>query len=305
MHSQAIPAICLGLTGNFQGSSYFLSLLSGLVIKRRAFDELPAPKSVIDRVVTLAATSGVLSDIVFANRHQVPFPWSTEDSPGIDSTPIAPYPDITAKMLGLLVNCGDCESPASAPAQATPVPQEPDLTQLADNAAQNANLDTTDFLPPPPEVITIDGEDDLPATAILPTTSYLPIIPKVKPDGQSPKVESKGPPPQLSLRPSTPMPSHYPTCSCCAPHHLGEYHLFTMVADELSQSLEHPYWIVGGTAVNLAITDENMIAQICHYVMTHTADTLFCTSDLPSNKKQYRLKAGLNLFADQGNKAVI
>jgi hypothetical protein len=59
MHSQAIPAICFSPTGNFQGSYHFLSLVSGLVIKQRTFDELPAPKSVIDRVVTLAATSGV------------------------------------------------------------------------------------------------------------------------------------------------------------------------------------------------------------------------------------------------------
>jgi hypothetical protein len=46
-------------------------------------------------------------------------------------------------MLGGLVNCSDCELPASALAQDTPVPHKPDWTQLADDAAQNADLDTT------------------------------------------------------------------------------------------------------------------------------------------------------------------
>jgi hypothetical protein len=212
-------------------------------------------------------------------------------------------------MPGVLVNCGDCELPASVLAQDTPVPHKPDWAQLADDAAQNADLDTADFLPPPPEVITIDDEDDFPATAILLTTSHLPIIPKVEPNGiangQSPKVESEGPPPQLTLCPSTPMPSYYPTRSLSPPQHLGKYHLFTTVADELNQSPVHPYWTAGGSDVNLAITDKNMIAQRCHYIMTHTADTLFCASDIPLKKKQCRFKAGLKLFADQGNESVI
>jgi hypothetical protein len=48
-----------------------------------------------------------------------------------------------------------------------------------------------------------------------------------------------------------------------------------------------------------------MIAQIFHYIMTNTVDTLFCASELPSKKEQYGLKAGLKLFAYQGNKAVL
>jgi hypothetical protein len=171
-------------------------------------------------------------------------------------------------MAGVLVNCGNSELPASALAQATLVPQQSDWTQLADNAAQNADLDSTYFLPPPPEIITIDDGNDLPTTAILPTTSHLPISLKVEPNYQSPKVESKGPPPQLTLCPSTPMPSCYPTRTCHAPQHLGKYHLFTMVADELSQSPAHPYQTAGGTGVNLAIMDKNMVVQICHYIMT-------------------------------------
>jgi hypothetical protein len=86
MRFQAIPAIWLSLTVNFQGSHHFLSLGSGLVIKCHVFDELPTPQFIIDRVKTLAGTSGVLSEIVFASRSQAPFQWSTEDPPRIDST---------------------------------------------------------------------------------------------------------------------------------------------------------------------------------------------------------------------------
>jgi hypothetical protein len=41
--SRALPAICLGPTGNFQGSYHFLNLVTGSLIKRQTFDELLAP----------------------------------------------------------------------------------------------------------------------------------------------------------------------------------------------------------------------------------------------------------------------
>jgi hypothetical protein len=174
-----------------------------LVIKHCAFDELPAPQSVIDRVTTLAATSGVSNDLVFANRCRVPFLWSTEDPPGIDST--APYPDIPAKIPGVLFDRGNSTLPAPEPTHATRTSQEPDWEQLADKALQNADLDTADFLPLPPEVITIYDKDDYPVTTILPATSHLPIIPKIDPDGPPPPI-----PPSLP----NPLPYHYPTRSC-------------------------------------------------------------------------------------------
>jgi hypothetical protein len=59
MKSRGIPAICLGPTGNSQGTYSFLNLAMGLVIKRRQFTELPAPDSVIKRVATLAQKTGV------------------------------------------------------------------------------------------------------------------------------------------------------------------------------------------------------------------------------------------------------
>ncbi len=115
MQSRALSTICLGPTGNFQGSYHFLNLLTGLVIKRRAFFELPAPQSVIDRVNTLALKSGVPRELIFANRNCIPFSWSTtNDNSTADAAPApaAPYPDLPAEMPGMLLQRHLRPSPA-------------------------------------------------------------------------------------------------------------------------------------------------------------------------------------------------
>jgi hypothetical protein len=101
MHSHALPTICLGRTGNFQGSYNFLNFVSGLVITRRAFHELPAPDSIIDCVTALAAMSGVSIDLIFADRCQVPFSWSNNDVDPPPVQPVAPYPNVSAEFLGV------------------------------------------------------------------------------------------------------------------------------------------------------------------------------------------------------------
>jgi hypothetical protein len=59
MTTQGTPSICLFPPGNIQGTYNFLSLVSGLDIKRHEWDELPAPQSVIDCISSLAKASGV------------------------------------------------------------------------------------------------------------------------------------------------------------------------------------------------------------------------------------------------------
>eukprot|EP00957_Ditylum_brightwellii_P065208 4945554-Ditylum_brightwellii.AAC.1 len=49
MGSKTLGAICLGPTGNSQGSHYFMSLTSGSRITRRVWTELPMPMDVINR----------------------------------------------------------------------------------------------------------------------------------------------------------------------------------------------------------------------------------------------------------------
>ncbi len=56
--------------------------------------------------------------------------------------------------------------------------------------------------------------------------------------------------------------------------------------------------------VDLAIKDECMMTQVCHIVMTHTANSLYCAQDIKPKKKQYSLKAGLKEFSNHGKEAV-
>jgi hypothetical protein len=74
------------------------------------------------------------------------------------------------------------------------------------------------------------------------------------------------------------------------------------VAEDSSHDPSYPYTNASGNQVNLAIKDEVLMAQVCHYVMTHTTDKLFLASQ--PDKKQFGLKAGLRLFGDKGHDAI-
>ncbi len=205
MFSCGLPAICLGPTGNFQGSYHFLNLATRSVIKCRTFDELPAPQSVIDRVTALAAKSGVSSNLIFANRRQVPFEWSTKDASAPPITPVAPYPDIPAKMLGVLISRHQTTQDAPP---VPPRPHEPDWEQMADKAVDNAGLELTELLPPPPKVITIDNDDNNYQVPVVPLTSQLPVLPKVEPTSNPPPTTDSTPTYAGTFAISHPNPTH-------------------------------------------------------------------------------------------------
>jgi hypothetical protein len=148
MKSHGLPAICLGPTGNTQGTYSFLNLSTGLVIKCSWFVELPAPDSVIQRVNDLAANSGVSTTLIFADRHKTPFDWSDNDAdpPVLDPTKMVVYPQLPAEMPGVLLKC---HIPIPGDNSPFDKPYEPDWFELADKAAHTADLDNAEQLPPP------------------------------------------------------------------------------------------------------------------------------------------------------------
>ena len=309
MKPRTIPTICLGPTGNIQGTYSFLNLLTGLVIKRRCFTELLAPDSVIDRVVALTDNKGVSRNLVFADRHDNPFAWpdNSPDSDGLDPTPMAVYPQLPAEMPGVLLSRHVPEEDNHhVPEEADPFfpddSQDIDWSQLADEAADNADLDNAEHLPPPPEVIELDDDNDI--VYVPPPTYDSPFIKQEYVAVPSPSVPSPARMPHLS---QIPLPSESTGCSTRSrrpPTHLADYHVYTTVAEESRQPPNHPYHTAGGTDVDLAIQDEHRMAHICHYVMVHTATSVeLAKQDLPS-KKQYGLKAGLRLFGSRGDAAV-
>ena len=172
--------------------------------------------------------------------------------------PVAPYPDVSTEFPGVTLARHAPTSP-----QTTSL-TKPDWVQLAEDAAENANLEFTDFLPPPPEVINIDDEEVTP----IRLTSQLPIQPKLEPPAGSLL-------PSEMHSPFQPL-SHYPSRVRRPPQHLAQDYCFTTVAEEHKQPPEHPYQTAGGTVVDLTLKDECMMAQVCHYVMTDTANALYC-----------------------------
>ncbi len=65
----------------------------------------------------------------------------------------------------------------------------------------------------------------------------------------------------------------------------------------------YPHVDASSNTVDLAFTDENTIARVCHYVMLNCAESTFVGN--PNNKKQYGLKAGLKKIAECGNDALM
>ena len=78
------------------------------------------------------------------------------------------------------------------------------------------------------------------------------------------------------------------------PKHLDDYHLFTTVAAERHQPPEHPYRTAGGTDVDLAICNEELMANLCHYVMVHTATSIDLAHQGQPTKKNMDSKRASN-----------
>ena len=70
--ARAIGAICLGPTGNLQGSYKFLNLRTGQKITRRDFTPLPMPDEIIERVNELGKADRQPQLMTFYDRHGRP-----------------------------------------------------------------------------------------------------------------------------------------------------------------------------------------------------------------------------------------
>ncbi len=61
-------AICMGPTGNLQGSYKFLSLVTGKKVTQRKFTEMPITESVIKQVEAMAVKDGAVIGINFKDK---------------------------------------------------------------------------------------------------------------------------------------------------------------------------------------------------------------------------------------------
>ncbi len=204
---------------------------------------------------------------------------------------MAVYPNLPAKIPGVLINCS---LPNPSLQLTAPHPTKPVWSQLADEALANASLDDNnpgDILPLAAKVVIMDDNDDTPLTpAAKQTFNHIPIV---EPPDQPTLLLANDPFPPLA-------PCQYPNRDCSALKHLGEYHMFDTVAED--KFTKYSYHNAVGHNVDIAITIEQMIAHVCHYVMLHTVKALYIGN--LNNKKQYGLKASLRKFSTHGNTAV-
>ena len=93
---------------------------------------------------------------------------------------------------------------------------------MADEAITNADLDHTDHLPTPPEVIVIDDDDNDSLPINMQCYPTKDILPKIEPTIAPASTPAPAPP-----------PSHcYPTRLRQPPKHLEFFHIFTTDAED-------------------------------------------------------------------------
>jgi hypothetical protein len=82
MEARTVSAICLGPTGNEQGSHYFMSLGTGRRLTQNQWTELPMPNDAIARVNELGRRQGMPKTLNFADRygHKI----SDDDDDGVN-----------------------------------------------------------------------------------------------------------------------------------------------------------------------------------------------------------------------------
>jgi hypothetical protein len=137
---QGTEAICLGPTGNMQGTYKFLNLSTGRIIKRRKFDEYHIPDSIIKKVNAMGRKDHKHGRLRFCDRNNQPFDWDEENEILIEDNAVEPepaaFPDIPAEMPGVEKE-SDYEDLPEAAVEEDPTPTE---EELIDAAILNANF---------------------------------------------------------------------------------------------------------------------------------------------------------------------
>ena len=107
MKPRTRPAICMGPSGNSQGSIKFMCIKTGIKVIRRNYTRLPMPHSEIKKVEKLVDRDRAEDGINFRNRKKEIFDWKNEEfsDPERDvALENAPYPDIVVEFPGVEIS---------------------------------------------------------------------------------------------------------------------------------------------------------------------------------------------------------
>ena len=182
MNTRAEPSICLGPTGNIQGTYFFLHLRTGRRVKRRAFTPLPMLPHIIERVHQLADADKQNPALDFLDRNGNDFQDPAEDGeiPGVDLD-VAPH-NIAGEIAG--VNKAAGEIPGVNPEADGEIPgvNHGDAVKFHDNANVEDDDNVVDN-----EAVAEEWELDANPDAAMPPLPPPP--PPAEPDPILPKVE--------------------------------------------------------------------------------------------------------------------
>ena len=136
--------ICLGPTGNMQGSYKFLSLSTGKKVTRRKFTEMPMTDGVIRMLDSFGKKEQCKNGLSLKNRKGDEYTFDNEDEyEMIAKARIpAPFPDIAAEALGILTK-QEIMMGVNEVIQSEPEPSNEEQAMLA---AANSRIDFS--LPP-------------------------------------------------------------------------------------------------------------------------------------------------------------
>ena len=131
--------ICMGPTGNLQGSYKFLSLETGKKVTRRKFTEMPVTDAVIKQVEEMAVKDGAIKGINFKDRKGIEYKFDNDEEYEmlVEPEEPAPFPDIPADAPGMLTETEEEYGIDNV------VQDEPEMSdeQRAVLAANNSGLD--------------------------------------------------------------------------------------------------------------------------------------------------------------------
>ncbi len=282
-------AICMGSTGNLQGSYKFLSLATGKKVMRRKFTEMPVTEAVIKQVEEMAVKDGAVKGISFKDRKGVEYIFDNDEEYEmlVESDEPAPFPDIPAEAPGMLT---ELEEEYGVDEVVQDEPEESN-EQQAMMAAENSGLD---FLSLPTkatggEVIKIfkDNKED-----VMNEYKQEEVLPKIKPDqmgGEHHTAASEQGETKRSGRVRV------------ANRQFEDYELYITVEEE---------------EVMLAMVeddqaeeeeDKEVLAVVAHYIMVHYKEKEGVKKKKQKYKPksgQYQLEAGIKQFGEQGETAM-
>ena len=296
-------AICLGPTGNMQGSYKFMSLSTGKKIVRRNFTEMPITESVIRQVDKWAKKDRAQSGLTFLNRNGLEYNFGDDDDQAtlVGRPELAPFPDMPAEAPGILTEHEEING--VSPIQDTPAQSDEERAMLA---AENSGID---FGPinahETREVVEILDDDD---KDILNDFIQDDVAIKIErqnsedtrkiveeDDENEEEVEPISDGTRKSGRVKVPNRKY------------EDYELYVTVAEEEDFLLATSEEEFDELEENDTKINDKTLSEVAHYIMVHCAEKEIIKKRKKKYKPkdgQYTLDAGLKKFGDKGEIAV-